>query len=296
MKIIQTYEQYNNTLILEKININSLLKKFKMTKNNKLKKIIVVSLLSIYTISQANTFINNQENLDNESKDIIISELDKIENEKNNKIDDKYKDPTAMLLSQEGWDHIRYEEGSTTNKGEPVLSAYKLGDGMVTIGYGHAQRIKQYTTDKYKVKKYWDDYTIHAVYKSKELKITKNDITKYNKFVMKSKYNIGDKITKEQAQKLFIKDVNVAAKGVKRMFKDWKKQGINIKLTQNQYDVLVSIAFNKGVYGFKKSKFVKELKKGNLDKTAELIRKEADTANFSGVEKRRIKESEKFST
>lgn len=36
---------------------------------------------------------------------------------------------------------LKYEEGSIENKGEPVLTAYKLGDGMVTIGYGHAEPI-----------------------------------------------------------------------------------------------------------------------------------------------------------
>ena len=36
---------------------------------------------------------------------------------------------------------LRQEEGSIQEKGEPVLSAYKLGDGMITVGWGHAERI-----------------------------------------------------------------------------------------------------------------------------------------------------------
>lgn len=36
---------------------------------------------------------------------------------------------------------LKYEEGSIKDKGEPVLTAYKIGDGMVTIGYGHAEPI-----------------------------------------------------------------------------------------------------------------------------------------------------------
>jgi len=35
---------------------------------------------------------------------------------------------------------LKHEEGSITNKGEPVLKAYKLGDGMITVGWGHAER------------------------------------------------------------------------------------------------------------------------------------------------------------
>lgn len=35
---------------------------------------------------------------------------------------------------------LKYEEGSVTDKGEPVLTAYALGDGMVTIGFGHAEK------------------------------------------------------------------------------------------------------------------------------------------------------------
>ena len=35
-------------------------------------------------------------------------------------------------------DHLKYEEGSIVNKGEPNLVAYDIGDGAYTIGYGHA--------------------------------------------------------------------------------------------------------------------------------------------------------------
>lgn len=38
-------------------------------------------------------------------------------------------------------DFLKYEEGSIKHKGEPVLKAYKLGDGMITVGWGHAEKI-----------------------------------------------------------------------------------------------------------------------------------------------------------
>ena len=40
---------------------------------------------------------------------------------------------------------LKREEGSVKRKGEPVLKAYKLGDGMITVGWGHAQRIGKST-------------------------------------------------------------------------------------------------------------------------------------------------------
>jgi lysozyme len=38
---------------------------------------------------------------------------------------------------------LKYEEGSIKHKGEPVLKAYKLGDGMITVGWGHAEKISK---------------------------------------------------------------------------------------------------------------------------------------------------------
>jgi len=40
-------------------------------------------------------------------------------------------------------DILKHEEGSVKEKGEPVLKAYKLGDGMITVGWGHAERINK---------------------------------------------------------------------------------------------------------------------------------------------------------
>ncbi len=37
---------------------------------------------------------------------------------------------------------LKQEEGSIQQKGEPVLDAYKLGDGMITVGWGHAEKIE----------------------------------------------------------------------------------------------------------------------------------------------------------
>lgn len=58
----------------------------------------------------------------------------------NKNVKDTLKYP--VKCSDELVDIIKYEEGSIRQKGEPVLKAYKLGDGMITIGWGHAERIR----------------------------------------------------------------------------------------------------------------------------------------------------------
>jgi len=252
MKHLKTYEQYSDTLILEKIDFKNMLNKLKnsdMKKKKRIAKIVIIGLLSFYTFTQATNIINGQD-LGKEDKEILQTELDSIDTATkgtiSNDIDSimKYRCPTTYILTQEGWDYIREEEGC-------VLTAYKIGDGMITIGYGHAEPIST------------------------------------------SQYKVGDKITQERAEELLIEDVNYAAQGVKRMFQQWKDEGINVKITQDQYDVLVSLAYNKGVGGFRNSAFIAPLKKGDLEEAGELIRVESDS-RFAGIAKRRNREADKF--
>lgn len=263
MEYLRTYENFNKMPKLNinlKDNIKNLLNKLKTNKTNKmLVKRIVFLLLSFYSISNANTYLDDAD----VPEEITILLKDELNKEKVEPIattnydfqDLKiYKNPSELKLSQKAWDHIRYEEGSAENKGEPVLIAYNLGDGKITIGYGHAENIKT------------------------------------------SKYKVGDVITKKEANDLLIKDVNYAARGVKRVFKEWGNKEIDVKLTQNQYDVLVSLAYNKGIGAFRKSNFIQDLKKSNYEDAANSIKKEGDLAKFGGVKTRREKESKIFLT
>lgn len=52
----------------------------------------------------------------------------------------KFKPGEDFILSQQGWDHVRDEEGLR-------LKVYRLGDGKSTVGYGHAEDV-----DKSKLK------------------------------------------------------------------------------------------------------------------------------------------------
>lgn len=54
---------------------------------------------------------------------------------------------TPSSVSDSLINFIKYEEGSLKDKGEPALKAYKLGDRMVTVGWGHAERTRK---SKYK--------------------------------------------------------------------------------------------------------------------------------------------------
>lgn len=233
MKYLQTFENYNDELILEKIEIKSLINKFKNSINKKVVAVVIVAaLLSVMTIEKSINYINN----------LDLEETDKVELVE--KIS-KYKDPTVLTLSQSGWDHIREFE-------KLRLKAYRLGDGMVTIGYGHAKPLR------------------------------------------KSKYRPGQKITIEEAERLLISDVRHAADGVRRMFDQWKEEGVDVKITQNQFDVLVSLAFNMGISGLRGTEFVSYIKTNELDKAADVLKKTGINKKFPGLEIRRQSEYEKF--
>lgn len=234
MEYIKTFEAYNEELIVEKLNLQPLLDKLKKSVNKKtVAKLIVGSLLTVLTVSQAVNFINSRQDLDKVEKVALIDTIS------------KYKDPLTLQLSEIGLEHIKNHE-------KLRLKAYKIGDGKITIGYGHAKPIR------------------------------------------KSKYRVGQRITVEIANKLLREDVAVATDGVKRMFKQWNEKGIYVKVTQNQFDAMVSMAFNMGVSAFRQSAFVRKLKQNDLESAAELIKTTNLNDNFPGLEDRRMIEYAMF--
>lgn len=110
-----------------------------------------------------------------------------------------------------------------------------------------------------------------------------------------SNYKLGQTITRDEAKKLLEDDLKVAADGVRRIFKQWKEEGIERKLTQDQFDALVSMAFNMGVTGLRKTETIKYIKEGNYKKAGETIKVEGILDKFkSGHSKRRNEESKMF--
>lgn len=156
-----------------------------------------------------------------------------------------FKDPLSLSLSPNGLSLIKKHESLK-------LKAYKIGDGKITIGYGHAEDIG------------------------------------------KSKYKVGQKITPEQAVELLRRDIKNAEDGVKRIFKEWKLKNINIHVTQDMFDSLVSMAFNMGISNLRQSQMIQDLKKGKYKKAGELIKKTNIEDDFPGLESRRNEESRLF--
>lgn len=235
--MIKTFENYNSEILLvEKLELQPLFDQLKKSVNKKIiATIIVGSLLSILNPAQAINYIENNSDLSSKDKIELVNVIP------------TYKYPKNLKLSQNGWDFIRDNE-------KFIEVARKLGDGMITVGYGHAEPIKT------------------------------------------SKYKIGYKISRTEAHRLFLEDVNIAAQGVRRMFKEWEKIGIKIKITQNQYDVIVDLAYNMGISNFRQTKFVQALKKYDLQKAANLLRNTGLENDYPGLIVRRQNEFIKFIT
>lgn len=105
---------------------------------------------------------------------------------------------------------------------------------------------------------------------------------------------MGMKITKQQAEEFLVKDSQEAIGCVKRIMEDWKTKGLKTyKLTQGQFDAMVSMTFNAGCGAMRKSQFIQELKKGNTKKAAELV-KTFMVGNNVGVKNRRMQEYNLF--
>lgn len=220
--------------------------------NTTVKSVIIASIIPIILLSSSvskSEIISStndiQPELSKQVETMIESESD---SEDSNKIIvfNDLKRPLDLETSDKGIEFIKNEE-------KLKLKAYALGDGMVTIGYGHAERTN------------------------------------------KSKYKVGDEISVKKADKLFRKDLRVAEKGLTRLFRKWEKEGIDIKITQNQYDALVSMAYNMGVGGLRSSDMILLVKDNKLQEAGEKIKETGISKKFKkGHSRRRNKESEIF--
>jgi lysozyme len=100
--------------------------------------------------------------------------------------------------------------------------------------------------------------------------------------------HISDVITQEQAEKLLKLDVERFSVGVKKLVK--------VDLNQNQFDALVSFAFNVGLGNLGKSTLLKLLNKGDYTGAAGEFWKwrKAGGVVSSGLERRRAAEADLF--
>ena len=104
-----------------------------------------------------------------------------------------------------------------------------------------------------------------------------------------TKVKKGDEITREQADLMFKSTANKFALEVAKL--------INVCLTQNQFNALVSLAYNIGIGAFKGSTLLKKVNNNPNDKSIanEFLKwKYAGGKVIQGLLNRRIKESEVY--
>jgi lysozyme len=273
MRLVKTYNSFNEEKIVndiidyidysinEGVDIKSIwdkavnkIKNLSEEAKRKVIKYVLVSLLAFNTVVNVSNLVKGS-NADPVTKEIAASILSQKDLEKTDSIkveESKWKKGYEFTFSQKGWNHIKMEEGNPRHPGEPVLKAYKIGDGKITVGWGHAEPVR------------------------------------------KSKFKVGQKITTSDADELLKMDLTNASDGVRRIFKDWEEKGLDVKINQDMFDALVSIAFNTGINGLRKSMMIQDIKKGNFEEAGEKIKTLNVSKKFPGLQDRREKESEMF--
>ena len=240
--------------------IKTLYDKIKNVSDNikhKILKYVIYSFVGLLSITQMN---NIYDDLSKEKPN-----LNKIELIGSGGKEQKIRDYDEKLSQ-----HVKNEEGSIENKGEPVLTAYDIGDGAKTIGYGH------------------------AIFSSESRGNTGGDypfIPKYNKVIVGK-----TKITKKQAEELLRDDLDKTKKELNKILDKWEEDGITPDIDQNMYNAMVSMIFNMGIGNFRTSEFIQYVKRNQMDKAEEQIKKESSRSfrKFPGLKNRREKESDMF--
>ena len=216
----------------------------------KILKYTLYSFLGLISLKQINQYLNPP------LQQAVKAEKEMIKN---------IEKPQPIRKSSERlFNHLKWEEGSVVNKGEPVLKAYDLGDGAYTIGYGHA--IFKGENEGYD---FLPDY--------KDIKPNRTEITK------------------DQAETLLKDDIKESERIINDMLNDWEKEGIKPNLTQGMYDALVSLAYNMGP-NVKNKKFMEAVKKGDFKEARRLILNTSSGLfdQFPGLKTRREKEAKMF--
>ena len=235
--------EYINTL---KNKIQNLPKELK----RKILKYVLYSFLGLLSLTQIQTQIEEP------IQQVVKKEKQVIKN--------VVKDLRIRNSSEKLLDHLKWEEGSIRDKGEPVLTAYNLGDGAYTIGYGHA--------------------------------IFPNEQEGYDFLPRYSRIIPGrTKITKADAEILLKDDIKEAESIINRILDQWEEQGITPPITQGMYDAMVSMAYNMGPK-IRKSDFIQYVKQGDFEGAKEEILNTSSQMfnKYPGLKPRRQKESEMF--
>ena len=165
---------------------------------------------------------------------------------------------------------------NTLKKHEGVgLTAYNIGDGAYTIGYGHAvfkDVSRGDNSSRYPFLKSYSQY--------EKMKKNGEDLT----------------ITKSQAEQLFKDDLTLASKALNRLLNQWVEKDIKPKITQSMYDAMVSMIYNMGIKQFRLSEFIQLVKRGKFKEASEEIKNTSNQMfkKYPGLITRRNAESKLF--
>jgi len=233
---------------------------------SRLVKSAIASILTFMTLQSMVNFNEKVEKINIPNKNAIVTMV-------NNKIDkiksikQKVQVTTPKTYSNKLIDSLKNEEGIG---GKPVLTAYDLGDGAYTIGYGHAVFADPSRGDN------GGNYDF---------------LPKYDKIVPGK-----TTINNNEAEILLRDDVSVASDALNRLFNEWKSKDINPKITQPMYDAMVSMIYNMGIDNFRKSEFIQLVKRGKFNDAAEAIKSTSSQMfkAYPGLIDRRARESQMF--
>jgi GH24 family phage-related lysozyme (muramidase) len=243
---VKTKEQALEYLSVLKDKIKSLPSDIK----KKILRYVLISFLGLLTFSQI------EKQVDEPIERAVKTEKEVIKN--------ITKDLRIRKSSEDLLSHLKWEEGSIIHKGEPVLTAYNLGDGAYTVGYGHA--------------------------------IFPNEQEGYNFLPRYDRIIPGrTKITKVESEILLKDDIKEAESIINRILDQWEEQGITPPITQGMYDAMVSMAYNMGPK-IRKSDFIQYVKQGDFKGAKEEILNTSSRMfnKYPGLKIRREKEAKMF--
>lgn len=216
---------------------------------NKIIKYVLYSFIGLISLTQIKNY------LDPPLKSAVETEKEII----------KTLTPEIIRNSSESlFNHLKWEEGSIYDKGEPVLTAYDLGDGAYTIGYGHA--IFKGENEGYDFLPDYDDIRPGRT-----------------------------SITKEDAETLLRDDIKESERIINNELSRWEEEGFKPILTQGMYDALISLAYNMGPNVVDKQ-FMDAVKRGDFENAKNLILKTSSSLfdDYPGLKTRREKEAKMF--
>jgi len=112
---------------------------------------------------------------------------------------------------------------------------------------------------------------------------------------------LGDgKNCKKEANIILREDSTYHANKLRKIFSDWNKKGINILITQGMFDALLSLSYNGGAGGIRRSDVIALLKdsqtinKDKIQQAADSIKGYRVSNKFPGLVKRRELEYQRF--